>query len=170
MIVCRPNPKLCSIPPTLDLTETVSIARYRRVGHTAGRTGCGLGDDSEVHRFQGVCPPGQCGIAFLLEALPNTGRVRKHCKTRTWERGVGVGGCGIGAHLRSSSSLIPTWSMRPSTLPSRISPIRSSSTSAMATFNCWCRDSEMSTMDRLVGGVAATVPLPRRKAPNGCMA
>lgn len=39
-------------------------------------------------------------------------------------------------HVLSSSSLIPTWSIRPSTLPSRMRLMRSSSTSSFSTFNC----------------------------------
>lgn len=40
-------------------------------------------------------------------------------------------------NFESSSSRMPTWSIRPSTLPSRIRPIRRSSTSWISTFNCY---------------------------------
>lgn len=47
-------------------------------------------------------------------------------------------------YLDSSSSLMPTWSIFPSTRPSRMSPISISSTSAISTFSC-CRQCQLNS-------------------------
>jgi hypothetical protein len=108
-------------PPSLHISQRCKWIRRHRHGRIATPTSalptC-FPDYSAMYRLECFCPFLQGGVTPLLKVLSGS-PWSERCREKIYRY----------AYFRSSSSLIPTWSIRPSTLPSKISPIRRSSTS-----------------------------------------